>query len=276
MPQPLIFFANVVGIVPAVLLMYYLLKTYDRYLKDIYMAGTLGVGLLLGVMMFLFHLFIDPIVIYTIDGLIFIYIMGFALFENITKLMVLNHRIMRDEKGTAFYGTTLGLGMGITSIMAIAYMDALRDPEGFQNEPWVIPTFIVLAFGFSAIQGATGAIIGYGAMKGRPWLHLGYAMVAHMAFNTSMAVFIFTGYPGRFAAAILVASVGFGALYLAYMRFLIASLPRSLLVDRRRRLRKGSRVRRRKEGAGLGALKDGGGDGNDEEKGIGTASSDRK
>jgi len=276
MPQPLICFANVVGIVPAVLLMYYLLKTYDRYLKDIYLAGALGVGLLLGVMMFLFHLFIDPIVIYTIDGLIFIYIMGFALFENITKLMVLNHRIMRGEKGASFYGTTLGLGMGITSIMAIAYMDALRDPDAFLKEPLVIPTFIMLAFGFSAIQGATGAIVGYGAMKGRPWVHLGYAMVAHMVFNTSMAVFIFTEYPGRFAAASIVATVGFGALYLAYVRYLTASLPRSLQVDRRRRLRKGSRKRRRTAGAGHGTSNDGHEDRNDGKKGIGKARSDRK
>jgi len=155
------------GVIPALIILYFTLKGYENYFKDKKVFLSFVAGLFAGFFSVLFESFIR-------DAGIISLIILIPFLEQIVKTSILNSRLARGTEGAPIYGATLGLGFGSIFIPFSMIIYASR---------WgkfdIIDLSIVTlgAIGFIFFHGATGIYIGYGVKLERVWRYFIYAVI---------------------------------------------------------------------------------------------------
>lgn len=142
------------GIIPALLLLWFGLRGYEGYYKDKNIFLLFIVGIILGFIIALIELFTAGVRIF--------YIVLFPILEQMSKVIILNLGRFHDKRETAIYGLVLGLGFG--SIFTPASLLVL----GTQLQDTLTVLLIVVgSIGIIFFQGASGALVGYGVFRSR-------------------------------------------------------------------------------------------------------------
>jgi hypothetical protein len=236
--------AFLIGIVPAITLLYFTLKSYEKYINDKHLFFAILTGLFLGTLVAFFHLAIwgsDVAKSYSIITLILL-IVSFAIFEGLVKVVFV--QLKRFEAGfeTTYYGATFGLIIGASVTMGRTYLTF------FVYDVTVYDVVGVLLFAMAIIfmNGATGAWLGYGHHKrDLKWSFITVIFIC-MPFNAM--IFIWYLFPLYFAPSadlvelIAIALAYAAAVYLyAYYRIMPEALPFKYQKERLRDARKAFR-----------------------------------
>lgn len=169
LPQTLLF----LGIIPSLILLYIALKGYDGLYKDKYVFLTFIIGIIIGVISVVIRIRINPPI------LLIVYIIIFAFFEQLFRLIILNIGRLQRRKETTIYGLSLGLGFGsvFTPFLIIAaYLD------GIENS--IMLAFIAFgSIGIILFHGATGIYVGYGVYVGNIFRYLLISIILQIPLN---------------------------------------------------------------------------------------------
>ncbi len=172
------------GIIPALVLLFFSLKGYDGHYKDKTIFLTFIIGIILGVIAAVARLLLNPpplIIAHTIliDIFTIIFILLLAFLEQLFKTIVLNIGRLQYKKETVIYGLSLGLGFGssFTPFLVIAGSIVNQSNLSF---------LALVAFGsvgFILFHGACGAYIGYGIFTGKMTKYLFITILLQIPFN---------------------------------------------------------------------------------------------
>jgi len=115
-------------------------------------------------------------------------VLGFALMEELLKLIILNYPKFQRRIDTAFYGLALGLGISSTFAFASVYVFLLG-----LSEPTAVEVAAMVIFGllFVLLHGSTTAIIGVGVARGDVKGYFPEALLIHVAFGVLYESFFF-------------------------------------------------------------------------------------
>ncbi len=170
LPQASLF----LGIIPALLVLYIVLKGYEGMYKDKIVFLTFVVGIILG--------FIAAVVrSFTLPGII-AYIVLLAFFEQLLKTIVLNMRRFQRKQETTIYGLSLGLGFGsvFTPFLIVAGSASIT------GGTTVFAAIAIGSLGIILFHAAMGAFIGYGIYEGKLLKFLFIAIGLQLPFNALM------------------------------------------------------------------------------------------
>ncbi len=234
------FVAGAVGIGPALAILWHALRRFDyplapRTLFDDRRVFTLfAVGMVAGVVT---GSFLNVFLASTLLGLWLLLVL-LALLEEAVKMVLLNLKRFQGRFDTTFYGLSLGAGVASTWIAPQAYLTFVLIPAAL-TDPLVWASLLLLSFGVAALNGTTGAVIGYGAAHGGGMSRLLEAILMRIAYASAiLSFFLFTGEP-LVALAFPVAGLFLALLFYryAYRSLLLGTLP----VEVRRELRRAAR-----------------------------------
>jgi hypothetical protein len=235
--------SSIIGFVPAVFILYLLLRRYEEYLgeKNIFLA--FAVGLILGMIITVFHLVSDDFILAFLDLSLLVYVVMFALFEEAAKLVILNLPRLHLKYETTYYGAGLGLGIGSMAIVAISFKLFLDNPSALGN-PLTLFGLFVLSFNYCLLHSSTGVIIGFGCAKGYVFHLFIWAVIAHAAYNLILLPFMWGvafAYGSLFLATIFVIFL----FWYVLREIMPEAVPPEMQKKKRREVRK--RVRERKK-----------------------------
>ena len=164
------------GIIPALILLYIGLKGYEGHYKEKNIFLTFVLGIILGFFAAISRLLINA------PPLIVIYVILFPLFEQLFKTIVLNIGRLHEKRETTIYGLSLGLGFGsvFTPFLIIAGSSNLR------GDIYSLSLIAIGSVGIILFHGATGAYIGYGIYVGKMTRYLMTAVIFQIPFNLIM------------------------------------------------------------------------------------------
>jgi hypothetical protein len=171
------------GFAPAMALMYYTLRDYTYpkvekpFFDDRKLFAFFALGVVLGMVLFAFESWGGLIA--GAETILFL-IMGFALMEELMKLVILNFPRFQRKIDTAFYGLSMGLGIAATFTFATVYvfMDGLSDPQ-----PVDFVAVLFLGVLFVLLHGSTTATIGVGVARGDTKTYFVNAFLIHVGFG---------------------------------------------------------------------------------------------
>lgn len=161
------------GIIPALIILYIGLRGYEKHFKDKTIFLTFLIGIVLGFFAALARLLINPL------PLMIVFIILFALFEQLFKTIILNIGRLQEKRETTIYGLSLGLGFGsvFTPFLVIAGSSFL------QNNLYFLSLIAIGSLGIILFHGATGAYIGYGIYAGKMTRYLLIAVIVQLPLN---------------------------------------------------------------------------------------------
>jgi hypothetical protein len=161
------------GIIPALILLFFGLKRYEGYYKDKGVFLSFVIGIILGFIASLVRIQLGPI------PLLIVFIILLAFFEQLIKTIVLNIGRLQEKIATPIYGLSLGLGFGtvFTPFLIIAATTSA------DVDIVVVSLITIGTIGIILFHGATGAYIGYGIFEGKLIKYLFIAIVLQLPFN---------------------------------------------------------------------------------------------
>jgi hypothetical protein len=172
--------AFMTGIVPAITLIYFTLKDYEKYINDKFMFFSILTGLFLGTLVSFFHLIISVEESLMTSIVVFaLVIVSFALFENLVKVVFVQLKRFEAKYDTTYYGAIFGIIIGASITMGRTYEFFVRD----LTSPEIVGIFL---FAVAAIfmNGAAGGWIGYGCHKrDMRWTFISVVLIS-LPFNT--------------------------------------------------------------------------------------------
>lgn len=174
--------SGVIGLAPALALLFIALRKYDYPYVEKTLFDTRKVFFLLavGIVFGMVVTFLDASILKPPDLIIILlFAIGFALFEEMFKFVVLNLKRMQLKFDTVFYGFSLGVGLSSTFVLSHIYFSILLY-SSVPTSVWI--SFIIYSVILCLVHGSTGALIGYGAAKGKPWYFFGEAMTIRLFF----------------------------------------------------------------------------------------------
>lgn len=157
------FVALVMGIGPALFLMWFSLRKFDKpftqytLFDDRRVFGNLAVGLIFGVI----ASWLEGVALSGISGTV-VALAFFFLFEESFKLAYLNRKGYRGRFDTTFYGVSLGVGAAATAVVStVAGQQAsvLYSAQG-------AGLLVLLSFSLCLVNADTGAFIAFGSAHG--------------------------------------------------------------------------------------------------------------
>lgn len=174
LPQASLF----LGIIPALLIMYFSLKGYEGYYKDKNMFLAFIAGIIMGFIAVFVQSFTLPLSIF------FIIIISF--FDQLFKTIVLNLPRFQRKKETPIYGLSLGLGFGssFTPFMIIATAAIST------NNNYILTLITIGSIGIILFHGASGTYIGLGIFKGKLTRFLITCIILQLPFNLLIGLMI--------------------------------------------------------------------------------------
>jgi hypothetical protein len=203
--------AGAIGFAPAIALMFYTLKNYTYpaverpFFDDRKVFFLFAVGIMIGVVLAsINYLFMSGDA-----GALILFAILFAVLESLAKFVILNMKRFLQKLDTAFYGVTLGLGIGSTTGFGAAFF-ALNALQGLVG-PLDYLFLVLLAIQMVLLHGATTTTIAIGAARGNPWPFLIQAIMVHLAINLLMVPYYLGESPLGFISFAL--ALGFLALY---------------------------------------------------------------
>lgn len=170
--------AAVIGIAPAMIIMYAVLRKYtypavkDPFFSDPTFFMLFVVGLIAGTV--LFSVYTRFMGNWILNAILF------AVLESLIILVVINLKRFHGKSDTVFYGYGLGLGLGATMSMGMAYY--LLQIAG-TVDALAIVTLLVMAVSKTMVLGAVGLTIGEAVAKKRIMEFTAQAVLVNMVFQ---------------------------------------------------------------------------------------------
>jgi len=239
--QSLFLASFAIGIGPALLILWHGLRRFDypsvekTLFDDRKVFLSLAVGLVFGTMSSIFALYLPR---FDLSSAV-VAVAGIAVLEEAFKLVYLNRKGYRGNFASTFYGFSLGLGIGAT----VALAQGLGNPR-LMSDPLAFALLLLFSVSLCAMEGTTGALIGYGCSKGLPFSYLLRALIARFIYTVSAIAFLLGLGEDWLIYTSLFIAVGVGLL-LYYFTYVI-TMPDTLPPELRRRARKERRARVRK------------------------------
>jgi ABC-type multidrug transport system fused ATPase/permease subunit len=172
------FLASAIGIGFSMTGLYLLLKRpYSRFEYFNYQKMFLMyiVGMLLGVFGGVFNAWyassMPPHPNYFLSDLMYV-VIGFAVFEEMLKFIVLNLKRFRGKQDTVFYGSSLGFGYGALVAVFAAFISFSGSTQAYTL--YGIGLIIATSFCLIFLHGTLGCLIGYGCatLKGMKYVFI--------------------------------------------------------------------------------------------------------
>lgn len=158
--------SGVAGFGPAMTLLYFTLRDYTfpkvekPFFEDKKLFAFFALGVVLGMIIFVFENWGRTIAsVETVLALI----MGFAVMEELLKLIILNFPRFQRKIDIAFYGLSMGLGISSTLTFATVYVFILDAGDVGVVE---VAAVFLLGFLFVLLHGSTTTLIGVGVARG--------------------------------------------------------------------------------------------------------------
>ena len=129
-----------------------------------------------------------------------------ALLEEMTKFIILNRKKYQGEISTIWYGASMGFIMGAIISAEMMYLSPPGNAPG-EKAYWVI-SFTAIAFSYTLMHGATGALIGYGSATNSGMKFLWKAFFIHFL----LALIPFVPIPKEYTLLLMAAYSGFNYL----------------------------------------------------------------
>lgn len=237
------FAAGAVGVAPAFLIMFYTLRRYEYpYVEEAIFRNdrlflSFAVGMVLGVISaVVFNAF--SIDLYTTAILVLILV---ALFEESFKLAYLNLKLFQKEFDTVFYGSSTGLGIAATFIMAFAFQTFTSPVNPFS--PVNVLVLLTLSVALNSMHFFTGATIGVGAASGRPWMSFFRAVGSRAVFALLVAPFLAPAQVLNPYALVAFLLAGTAFAIFLYRESYSSVIPDSLPMEVRRKMRRSAKER---------------------------------
>jgi len=249
-----VFVAMMMGAIPALLLMFYMLRPFEGLYADRSTFNSFVIGMAIGVMTGVMHVAIDPYVLLNVPSAILVFVIGFAIFDQFLRVVLFNSPRFSGKMETTFYATAFGLGYS-SMLTALWFYRSFTHPE-IEVNTWVVASYLAASFAFAVIHGSTGMLVGFGASIGEVWRYgiLGVAMEAILNFLWYLALIssIYTP-PGVYSVwemtvISMAAATAYGYFVLRWTmkRVVPELLPTETMRLRRRIIRKMSRDGTRK------------------------------
>ncbi len=175
--------AGVAGFGPSMALLYYTLRDYTSpgvekpFFDDRKLFSFFALGIVLGMVIYAFEVYGQTISsAYTA----LILIVGFAVMEELMKLVVLNFPRFQRKVDTAFYGLSMGLGIAATYTFALVYSYL----SGLGRTPMAAELVAASLLGllFVVLHGSTTTLIGIGVTRGDVKGYFSEALLIHLVF----------------------------------------------------------------------------------------------
>ena len=234
--------ALVIGLAPALGIMYWSLRHYDapftqyRLFDDRRLFGGLAVGMMFGAV----ASFVEVNAPSGFYGTIFA-LAAFLVFEESFKMVWLNRKAYRGRFDTTFYG--LAVGVGTASMLGVAtILHYLSEGGADLYTPENLGLFPLNSLSLNLIQADTGAVIGFGASRGETIWPFVKAVLVRLAHALVLLAFsLGAGEPWEFVA--VAASIAFALIIYHYVYTIL--LPGTLPDDIRREMRREKRRARK-------------------------------
>ena len=211
--------------IPAIFLLYFTLAPYEKYFKDRPLFLIFMGGMVLGGFIFFFESFI-------FYPELLLFLIGFPLLEQISKIVILNLPRFQGKMGTTFYGGALGLGFG-SSIGFLNIFSMQRGGTDIGIAIWIY----LLVLSILLFHCSTGTWLGYGIRMGSKWKYFFYSFLAQIPLYSMIP--IMDKYTKMVSPIALVYAL---ILYLYTYR---SFLPMSIPDDERRKIRMEKRREKR-------------------------------
>lgn len=182
--------AATLTVIPALGMLFYLLRRYEGYFEDARVFFALVVGFFAGlVVAFLENVLFrfDSVDFAQAAGVAFAFsyfVAGYALVEAGAKTIVLGAARFRTRKDTPYYGAALGLGFGMMLALQTVALSLQRG--GLLEAPFTPTTLVIgvlllaLASGNVLASAASGVWIGRGSANGKLWTGLAHGAAIQM------------------------------------------------------------------------------------------------
>jgi hypothetical protein len=200
------------GIIPALVILFFGLKGYDGIYKDKTVFLTFFIGIVFGVIAAVARLMLAPV------PLLIVYIILFAFFEQLLKTIVLNLRRLQRKKETTIYGLSLGLGFGSSFTPFLIIAGSLSG----QSDTTFLSLVTLGSLGFILFHAATGAYIGFGIYSGKMTRYLFTAILLQIPFNIIADATRF--YLSRYFIYFQIGLVLYGAILFGYVAMKVMPL----------------------------------------------------
>ena len=179
----------IAGFAPALALMFFTLNKYTfpkvekPFFDDRKVFAFFALGIVLGMIMFAFESWGQMMSsVETILALI----IGFAVMEELFKVIILNFPRFQRKIDTAFYGLSLGLGISATFTFATIFASAVS-VENLQAVDMI--AYSLLGIQLVLLHGATTTLIGVGVARGEVKGYFIEALLIHLGYNLLMIPF---------------------------------------------------------------------------------------
>lgn len=209
--------AAVIGIAPAMALMYLVLRKYTYpvaerpFFSDPIFFSLFVAGLIAGTILFAVYTYFW--------GAALLNAILFAILETIIILVVLNLKRFHGKSDTIFYGYGMGLGLGATMSMGMAY--SLTKIAGTTDLSSVL-ILIIMSISKTLILGAVGLNVGEAVAKLRLLEFTSQAAVVNMIYHLVLVPW-FMGSGSIYSYMALALGFAVSAVYFYKMAFV--SLP---------------------------------------------------
>ncbi len=238
--------ALALGIAPALVLLWFSLRRFDRpyvdrtLFDDRRVFGGLAVGMVFGVVASVLNL---SIYVTDLAGSIAL-LAGVLFFEELFKVVYMNRRGYRERFDTTFYGVPIGVGVAATSVVATVVWVV---GDALYSGVVVLPLMVLFSITLSLVHADSGALIGFGASRGDLWGGFRKGLAVRYAHIALMSPFILlsgqAASPEILIPAFLglLSSIAFAVIVYDYVYRVV--LPGTLPEDLRRELRREKRAR---------------------------------
>jgi hypothetical protein len=175
--------AGILGFGPAMSLLYFTLRNYTYpkvekpFFDDRKLFAFFALGVVLGMVIYAFEAWGGLI---SSSYTVLLLIMGFALMEELMKLVILNFPRFQKKVDTAFYGLSMGLGIAATYAFALVYV-FLTDIGGKPQVADIVEG-AMFAVMFVLLHGSTTTLIGIGVARGDVNGYFPEALLIHIGF----------------------------------------------------------------------------------------------
>ncbi len=247
--EPGVFGAMMMGALPALMLMFYMLRPFEGLYGDRSAFNAFVVGMAFGVGVGVLHVAIDPFALQALALAVIVFVIGFAVFDQFLRVVIWNSSRFSGRMETTFWGTAFGLGYG-AMLAALWFYRSFTHPE-IEINAWVVAAYIAASFAFAVVHGATGMLVGFGAAIGEVWrfglLGIGIQAVLNFLWYLALVSSIYTpsGVAAVWEMTVLSMSLatlyGYGVLRWTMRRVVPELLPKDVMRLRRRLLRKQTR-----------------------------------
>jgi hypothetical protein len=237
------------GAVPALLLMFYMLRPFEGLYADRSTFNSFVVGMAIGVGVGVMHVAIDPFALLSIPLAILLFVIGFAIFDQFLRVVLWNSPRFSGKMETTFYSTAFGLGYA-SMLVALWFYRSFTHPD-IEINSWVVAAYLAASFAFAVIHGSTGMLVGFGAAIGEVWrfglLGVGMQSVLNFMWYLALISSIYTPegvipvWEMTVIAMAIAAVYGFFVLRWTMNKVVPELLPKETMRARRRIIRKMSR-----------------------------------